>query len=251
MKGYNWCIPEGNTIYNALDRTELEDFVDFCDNITEIEDGLYEIDIIFTIEKEVHDDYIELTYIKDYEYFVLSGDSYNGKNHLNFTELIEYYNIDSPKYIYVKATLIPEENEEKHPPIIEGKIYSLDFKHKDNHWFVDSPPFKDAELSYFATIWDLFAVIAADNQPFTLDVICTKKREAHEGWIELYENSGFTYHLDVNGVTGYKSENHVFLSSQVIDAIGFYPKYIYIKKQPKTSIKSKEILHKLLKIFRK
>ena len=243
-RGWNMCFYNYNLYSYIVD----DDFEYFCDTITEKkENALYKIDIIFTDEKENHKDWIELIHIKDNEYYVVDGDNYKGKSQLNFTELIKFCYIEPPKYIYAKTTLIPDEPKEKHLPIIEGKIYSLDFKHQNNHWFVDTSPFKDVELSYFATIWDLLAIIAADKQPFTLDVICTKKREAHEGWIELYENSGFTYHLDVNGLKGYESEDHIFLSSKVLDVIGFYPKYIYIRKKTKHS---KNFINRLLQWFR-
>ena len=234
MKGYNWCIPDGYTIYNALDENDLRDFISFCDNITDKEDALYEISLISIDKDESHNGWIKLISTNnDSKYLVVNHDAYKKNEYLDFTLLCKECNINPSKYMYVKSTLLPEESKEKHPPIVEGAIYSLGFKYQNNRWYVDTPPFKETELSYFATIWDLFAVIAKDKKSFTLDIICTMRREVHEGWIELYENSGFTYHLDVHGLKDYNSENHIFLSSQVIDAIGFYPKYIYLKKRTK------------------
>lgn len=248
-KGYNWCIPEGYTIYNALDENDLGDFVNFCDNITEIEDAIYEINLIFTDKRESHEDWIELTREENITRYIILDSNYKGNEHLDLSLLCKECSIDSTKYIYAKATYIPDEPKEEHPPIVEGKVYSLDFRYQDN-WVIDTVPFKGLGLSSFATIDEIFAIIAKDKQPFTLDIICTKKREIHEGWIELYENSGFTYQLSVSNLEGYKGICPIFLSSRVIDVIGFYPKYIYIKKYESKGV-SNSILHRLLKIFRK
>ena len=132
LSGYNWCFPEYSSIYDAMDENDLGDFIDFCDHVTEIEDSLYDIDLLFTDEKEYHKDYIVLTYLRDAIYCILGENKDESKSHWNFTELVKHCHIDSSKYIYVKTTLIPENKKEKYPPIIEGRIYSLDFKFQGN-----------------------------------------------------------------------------------------------------------------------
>ena len=195
---------------------------------------MYEICLISIDKEESHNGWIELISTNnDSKYLVVNLDAYKRNEYLDFSLLCKECNINPSKYMYVKSTLLPEEPKEKHPPIIAGDIYSLDFKFQNNCWYVDTPPFKEIDLSGFATIWDLFEVIAKDKKSFTLDIICTMKPEYHEGLIELYENSGFTYHLDVRGLKSYKNADHIFLTRKVIDAIGFYPKYIYLRKQTK------------------
>ena len=112
---------------------------------------MYEICLISIDKEESHNGWIELISTNnDSKYLVVNLDAYKRNEYLDFSLLCKECNINPSKYMYVKSTLLPEEPKEKHPPIIAGDIYSLDFKFQNNCWYVDTPPFKEIDLSGFA-----------------------------------------------------------------------------------------------------
>ena len=132
---------------------------------------MYEICLISIDKEESHNGWIELISTNnDSKYLVVNLDAYKRNEYLDFSLLCKECNINPSKYMYVKSTLLPEEPKEKHPPIIAGDIYSLDFKFQNNCWYVDTPPFKEIDLSGFATI------LVRSETDYSFCVATTQKR---------------------------------------------------------------------------
>lgn len=228
-KGLNMCF-----YHNVYEFLSDDDFENLCDNITEKEDSGYYIDIIFSDTKEDHKDWLELACEKNNEYLITDISSYKGKSNLVFTELLDYSAITFPKYIYIKASFIPEEEkkEEKYPSMMEGIIYTINFQYQ-NKWLVNTQLFSGKELSELGNLDKLCNKIANGKKSFSLEVVCSNRKGIYKDWIELSIWKGFEFcGCEVHGLEGYKEDEGcpTFLFYDVFDFVGFIPRYIYLKK---------------------
>lgn len=119
------------------------------------------------------------------------------------------------------------------------KTYTITFK-CDGTWYTDTPPFENCAAIGFGAIWYLCDTIAGekrnpyngDKYPFTLDIICTNQQDDLKDWIEMVNTKNYEY--EVHNLSNYKGEGHShtnpFLTKDIINFIGFIPKYIYLKK---------------------
>lgn len=110
-------------------------------------------------------------------------------------------------------------------------------KDKYGFWFVDFPhwPFSHDNLAMVSGADKMLALLADGDMSVKVSVIPAKKREQHEGYVELRQTEhtllgGSTYETDWEPfITRYK-RNTIWICPVTLFVLGRYPKFIYVTK---------------------
>lgn len=115
--------------------------------------------------------------------------------------------------------------------------YQLQFnKEKDGCWYVDFPhwPFSHDNLAMVSGADKMLELLSNGDSFVKVSVIPTKKKEQHDGYIELEQTEyslfgGSTYQVNYNTFVEQYKRDSLWICPVTLFVLGHYPKFIYIK----------------------
>ena len=116
--------------------------------------------------------------------------------------------------------------------------YQLEFqKEEDGLWYLVYPgwPFDHHNLLMVCGSDNMCELLSDDGRMVKISVIPANKHEEHEGYFELEQTEhsltgGSTYEVDHDEFRRRFNRDTLWICPVTLFVLGYYPKYIYVKK---------------------